>query len=247
MSESDFTDDSSSADTVSRRDFAIFSGGLATGTTLSVGVSQFGELSEGESDRIITSNRPLIGNTSAPITLVYWGDFQCPFCQRFDSNTLPQIKSEYIDSGDIRLVYKPLSLFDDGNNFPDSLQSAKSVYAVWDSIDRNSEVMYTWMNVLSERFSGTRGSGWASDENLRQYASNTDGVSPSDIELITERSSTYLDYISSDYTEGQGYGLSGTPFFVMYTTGNPEQNVTLSGAQPFIQFSSAYSQLQSED
>src|SRR5262245_49978173 len=47
---------------------------------------------------------PIKGKADAPLTLVEFTDYQCPFCSRFTQNTLPDIAKEYIDSGKVRLA-----------------------------------------------------------------------------------------------------------------------------------------------
>jgi len=52
-----------------------------------------------------------IGQANAPVTLTEYTDFECPFCRRFQSETYPQLKADYIDTGKVRLVIRhfPLS------------------------------------------------------------------------------------------------------------------------------------------
>jgi protein-disulfide isomerase len=53
---------------------------------------------------------PFIGSPDAPLVLVEFSDYQCPFCARFFSNTLPQIKKEYIETGKVKYVFKDFPL-----------------------------------------------------------------------------------------------------------------------------------------
>ncbi len=60
----------------------------------------------------INSNDNILGNPNAPVTIVEFSDFECPFCQRFFVDALQQIKENYIASNQVRFVYKhfPLSI-----------------------------------------------------------------------------------------------------------------------------------------
>ncbi|HEU5183419.1 MAG TPA: DsbA family protein [Gemmatimonadaceae bacterium] len=49
---------------------------------------------------------PFLGRADAPVTIVEFSDYQCPFCQRFFSTTLPALKAEYIDAGKVRYVFR---------------------------------------------------------------------------------------------------------------------------------------------
>lgn len=53
---------------------------------------------------------PFIGNANAPVTMIEFSDYQCPFCLRFWSETLPQIKKDYIDTGKVKFVYRDFPL-----------------------------------------------------------------------------------------------------------------------------------------
>ena len=56
--------------------------------------------------KISIDDDPIIGNPDAPITIVEFSDFQCPFCARFNAQTLPSIMEEYIDQGKVKLVFR---------------------------------------------------------------------------------------------------------------------------------------------
>jgi len=66
--------------------------------------------SQQETASVSIDDDPVLGAADAPITIVEFSDYQCPYCQSFQSETLPQIKSEYIDSGLVRFVYRDFPL-----------------------------------------------------------------------------------------------------------------------------------------
>ena len=47
-----------------------------------------------------------LGDVNAPVTIVEFSDYQCPFCQRHFQETLPLLKENYIDSGRVSYVFK---------------------------------------------------------------------------------------------------------------------------------------------
>lgn len=53
---------------------------------------------------------PIMGSVNAPVTIIEFSDYECPYCKRFFNETLPQLKSMYIDMGKVRLVYRDLPL-----------------------------------------------------------------------------------------------------------------------------------------
>lgn len=54
--------------------------------------------------------RPYLGSDDAPIVIVEFTDYQCPFCQRFHNDTFPKLKENYIDTGKVRFVSMDLPL-----------------------------------------------------------------------------------------------------------------------------------------
>lgn len=52
----------------------------------------------------------VLGDPAAPITLVDFSDFQCPFCLNFFNNVFPEIKKNYIDTGKVKYIFKNLPL-----------------------------------------------------------------------------------------------------------------------------------------
>ena len=53
---------------------------------------------------------PFLGSEDAPVTIIEFSDYQCPFCRKFWTETLPSLKSEYIDTGKVRFVYRDFPL-----------------------------------------------------------------------------------------------------------------------------------------
>ncbi len=48
----------------------------------------------------------ILGNPNAPVTLIEYGDYQCPFCGAFFSQTQPQIVADYVNTGKVRMVFR---------------------------------------------------------------------------------------------------------------------------------------------
>jgi protein-disulfide isomerase len=54
----------------------------------------------------VVADDHVLGSADAPLTVIEYGDFQCPVCRLFEEETFPAIKSEYIDTGKVRWVYR---------------------------------------------------------------------------------------------------------------------------------------------
>ena len=71
--------------------------------------------------KLIQNGSPIIGNPSAPITILEWGDYQCTYCYKFHTSTLNSIKQDFIETGKVKLVFKDFPL-----NGPDSILAAEA-------------------------------------------------------------------------------------------------------------------------
>src|SRR5690349_18876426 len=59
---------------------------------------------------VTTANSPALGRRDAPVTIVEFSDYECPFCRQFVSATLPTLKSTYVDAGKVRYVFRDFPL-----------------------------------------------------------------------------------------------------------------------------------------
>lgn len=85
------------------------------------------------------ANDPTLGAADAPVTMVEFSDFECPFCQQFHATTFGSLKAKYIDTGQVRLVYKDFPLT---NIHPHAQRAAEAASCVatqgkfWEYADR---------------------------------------------------------------------------------------------------------------
>jgi protein-disulfide isomerase len=73
--------------------------------------------------KVETKDSPSLGDPEAPITLVEFTDYLCPFCRRFYTNTLSKIRKQYVDTGKVRFVLRDLPLGFHANARPPGRQS----------------------------------------------------------------------------------------------------------------------------
>lgn len=53
---------------------------------------------------------PALGKATAPLTMVEFTDYQCPYCRRFQAEVFPKLKHDYIDTGKLRFIARDLPL-----------------------------------------------------------------------------------------------------------------------------------------
>ena len=59
---------------------------------------------------VSVKGRPILGQADAPVTIVEFSDYQCPYCKRFATTVFPILKSDYIDTGKVRYVFRDFPL-----------------------------------------------------------------------------------------------------------------------------------------
>ena len=175
--------------------------------------------------KISADNDPVIGNPDAPITIIEFSDFQCPFCARFFTQTLPLIYEEYIDQGKVKLVFR---------DYPIQSIHPNAVPASVASECANEQGKFKEMHDI---LFGNQNE-WSKQETVdalslfSQYATEIQLEQETFDSCLT--SGKYIDEIQKDLVDGQNYGVSGTPGFFV---GNDQIGyVQIKGAQPFDVF-----------
>lgn len=51
------------------------------------------------------AGQPLLGDANAPVTMVVFEDFRCPGCQAFELNVMPGVRRDFVDEGEVQVVY----------------------------------------------------------------------------------------------------------------------------------------------
>lgn len=174
---------------------------------------------------------PRKGSPDAPITIVEYSDYQCPFCLRYFNETMPQIQP-YIDDGTVQYVFKDFPLL---NIHPQAQKAHEAAHcarelggegAYWVMHDLLFANQEAWASVSMPAHVEVI-KGLASEANLPQDEFDT-----------CLDNGRYADTVSSNVAEGIQFGITGTPTF--FINGN-----RLVGAQPFSVFQQAIEQLRS--
>jgi len=174
---------------------------------------------------IVLGDDPIKGNADAPITIVEFSDFQCPFCARFFEQTLPLLEENYINTGKVNLAYQDLPL---ANIHPNArlthiaAECADEQEKFWKYHDMLFENQGQWSSLSAN----------ALDSQLKQYAVML-GLDSTSFEscLVSPEIANEVD---EDILQGTQYGATGTPTFFI---GNQETGyVKLVGAHPYATF-----------
>jgi protein-disulfide isomerase len=164
---------------------------------------------------------PIKGDPDAPITIVEYSDYQCPFCESYVRETLPQLTENYIDTGIVRYVFKDFPLT---SIHPQAVEAAAAARC---ARELGGDDAYWEMHDLL--FAGQQ--GWSGNPEYEAVFKGYAGELGLDETGFGEclGSGRHTAAVLADLEEGAGFGVSGTPAFFINT-------LPLRGAQPYEVF-----------
>ena len=172
---------------------------------------------------LLTAGSPIIGNKSAPITIVEFGDFQCKFCGRFATQTEPLLNSTYIQTGKVNLAFKHFV-----THGPDSFNAALA-----SQCGNEQGKFWNFYGILYNN-QGEENSGWASIENLKKFAAHIPSLNIQDFNSCLD-SQIHKSLVENDTNFAFASGFQGTPTFIIEKNDGSDQEMLL-GAYPFPSF-----------
>lgn len=91
------------------------------------------------------------GSATAPVWVVEVSDFQCPFCERFHTESYPELKRAYVDSGKVRIAYMnfPLSMHHNSFAASESAMCAAAQDKFWQMHDVLFDTQKQWEKLAS--------------------------------------------------------------------------------------------------
>lgn len=168
-----------------------------------------------------------LGREDAPLTLVEFTDYQCPFCRDFHMTTFEQLKKTYIEAGTLRFISRDLPL----EFHPHASKAAQAA-----------------------RCAGEHGKYW---EARHLFILNAQTLSPEMITTLVNdlgidsaqfqaclESERYKQAVLEDTTAARSAAITGTPTFVLGRTANGTlEGPLIIGAQPFETFDAKIKEL----
>ncbi len=159
---------------------------------------------------------PVKGDANAPVVIIEFSDYQCPFCGKFYSQTLSSIEEQYIKTGKVKLVYKDFPLI---SIHPEAQKAAEAARCVREQ--KGDEGYFKMHDKLFENQQDL------SVENEKKWARSL-GVVGSKFDDCLDKGK-YAKAIQDEEAYGEKLGVSGTPAFFI-------NGKFINGAQPFDVF-----------
>lgn len=153
------------------------------------------------------ANQPYLGEESAPVSIVEFGDYKCPNCKNFADNVVPLIVKEFVDSGKAKFYYFHYPFIN-----VDSERTAKFSEAVYHELGNDKfwefhelifdkqpeDTRYETIDVFTEEFLTKTLEEIASEEEVKKVVAYFDTKAPEEA-------------WKSDEALGGKLGVSGTP------------------------------------
>ena len=159
-----------------------------------------------------------LGDVDAPVTLVMFSDYQCPYCASWNEETMPSLM-DYVDQGDLRIEMRDLAVFGD-----ESERAARAAYAAG-----LQDKYWEFHNAMFD--GGEHPPKSELDDDSLVSAAKDLGLDP--LQFKGDMNSVKAhDEFDANAQEGYSLGVASTPTFVI--GGKP-----LVGAQPTKEFLSA--------
>lgn len=168
-----------------------------------------------------------VGKDDAPLVLIEYTDYQCPFCQRFHNDTYAQIKTNYIDTGKVRFVSKdfPLGFHENAMRSAVAGRCAAEQGKYW-------ELRHAMIVNASQ----------LQPDKIMGYAQNA-SLDVAKFKACID-SDKYKAAIDKDIAEGTAAGVTGTPSFVLGRVQNGKlEGVRMVGAMPYATFDAKIQEL----
>ena len=168
------------------------------------------------------AGRPMLGQADAPVTIVEFSDYQCPYCKRYATTVFPNLKRDYIDTGKVRYVFRDFPLTQIHPQAPKAHEAghcAGEQDRYWD--------MHDLMFKNQKNLSVAELSGYA----------ETLGLDVGSFDSCLE-SGRHVAAIKADTQAGAQAGVRGTPSFIIgkSDSGDTINGTIVRGAQPFTKF-----------
>ena len=179
-------------------------------------------------DILRIGHSPVEGSRAAPVAIIEFSEFECPFCRLFARNTRDRLLREFVVTGKVLLVYRHLPL--------DMHKNAVSA-AVAASCAQQQGQFWPAYDII---FGGSPKSAAA---DVRAQAGRL-GLNASAFDDCLRREP--VSTIQADKAEAARLGITGTPAFLVGTLRNGEDiqvRTTIAGAKPYAEFQTAIEHL----
>ncbi|WP_218021353.1 DsbA family protein [Nocardia crassostreae] len=160
------------------------------------------------------------GGVNAPVVMIEYSDFQCPYCKQFAQHTEPQLVQKYLDSGQLRIEWRNVAFF--------GAESELAARAAWAAGQQGK--FWEMHDLLFANSPAKKNTGAYTEDSVTGWAGQA-GVADLGKFRADLNSDAARNAVNADINEAVGIGVNSTPAFLI--NGRP-----VLGARPVEQMMS---------
>jgi protein-disulfide isomerase len=158
----------------------------------------------------IPQNGNTLGSPTAPVTMQYFGDLECPICKDFTLGALPTLIQKYVRTGKMKIEYRNLET---ATREPETFKTQQSA-----ALAAGKQKKGWYYIELFYNQQGEEDSGYVTEKYLQTLAQQTPGLNLAT--WTSDRNSPeFTNTITSDAQAANNSGFNGTPSFLIGKTG----------------------------
>jgi protein-disulfide isomerase len=173
----------------------------------------------------VTPNASALGNPDAKITIVEFGNYDCPLCAQFHMDAREQIISNLVATGRVNLLFKDIILDSTGNSSV-LMASAASYCAA------EQGKYWEYHQTLFDNYQ--EGQNWLTSQSLKQFANEAGIGDLIDFSRCID-SNRYVDIVEENDRFAQSLGIPQAPTFII-TSNNTQQPIAMPGGLPYSEY-----------
>ncbi len=182
----------------------------------------------------IPQNGNILGSPKAPVTLVYFGDLECPICKDFTLGALPTLIQKYVRTGKLRVEYRNLET---ATREPETFKT-QQVAAL--AAGKQNKGWYYIELFYNQQ--GQEDTEYVTEQYLRTLAEQTPGLNLTSW-TAARSDPAFANTITSDAQAANNAGFTGTPSFQIGKTGGPVSKLEYTSLTDPSGFESAINKL----
>jgi protein-disulfide isomerase len=157
-----------------------------------------------------------LGSSAAPVTLVEYIDLQCPFCQQFEAQVLPDIVKQYVRAGKVKIEARVLDFIG-----PDSSRGRNAMIAAG-----QQNKAFDFAELLYDN-QGIENTGWLSDTMVARAAESIPGLNPRQLFAAQDSAAVTREAAALD-GDATAANVTATPTLFVGKSGTSGKQVPLA-------------------
>lgn len=177
--------------------------------------------------RGIPQRGKVLGSSKAPVTLIEYVDLQCPACQQFETQALPDLLSGYVRTGKVKVEARPIAFIG-----PDSERGRAAALAA-----AAQNRMFNFMELLYFN-QGAENTGWLDDNMIKAAAASIPGLDVPQL-LSARDSAAVRNEEQAIDAQANADGVDSTPTFLVGRSGGTLRKVSVTSLTDIQSLSAA--------